>query len=102
MADFGILTLCISLNSSQMCAYFCKDLVTGYWLYLVKILFPTVIRFQIDFIIHTLLLWAWPHVKFVYMAHVAKFINVSYNFNAQRIMVKTTWKLDRSWSGIFA
>ena len=26
MADFETLTLCISLNSSQMCTYFCKDL----------------------------------------------------------------------------
>ena len=26
MVDFKILTLCISLNSSQLCTYFCKDL----------------------------------------------------------------------------
>ena len=30
MADFETLTLFISKNSSQMCSYFCKDLVTGY------------------------------------------------------------------------
>ena len=36
MADFETLTLRISLNSSQMCTYFCKDLVTGYGLHLVK------------------------------------------------------------------
>ena len=51
MADFETLTLCISLNSSQMRTYFCKGLVTG---------------FQTDFITHNLLLWAWRHVKFVY------------------------------------
>ena len=28
MADFETLILCISLNSSQICTYFCKDLVT--------------------------------------------------------------------------
>ena len=36
MADFEILTLFISLNSSQLCTYFGKDLVTGYFLKLVK------------------------------------------------------------------
>ena len=29
MADFEQLTLCISVNSSQICIYFCKDLVKG-------------------------------------------------------------------------
>ena len=29
MVDFKILTPCISLNSSQMCTHFYKDLVTG-------------------------------------------------------------------------
>ena len=64
MADFETLTLCISLNSRQMCAYFCKDLAAGYCLDLVK---KTVIRFDIDFATHTLLLWALHHVKFVYI-----------------------------------
>ena len=36
MTDFEKLTLCIRMNSSQMCAYFCKDVVTGYCLYLLK------------------------------------------------------------------
>ena len=36
MADFEILTICISLHSDQMCIYFSKDLVTWYCLYLVK------------------------------------------------------------------
>ena len=36
MEDFEALTLCISLNQSEMCAYFCKDLVTGHCLYLVN------------------------------------------------------------------
>ena len=37
ITHFETLTLCISLNSSQMCTHFCKDLVTGYFcLYLVK------------------------------------------------------------------
>ena len=36
MADFQTLNLCISLNLSHMCTYFCKDLLTGYCLYLVK------------------------------------------------------------------
>ena len=45
MAGFETLTFCISQNSSQMCTYFCKDLFTGYCLYLVKIRFPTVVRF---------------------------------------------------------
>ena len=36
MADFETLAHCISLNSSQMCTYFCKDYVTGCCLYLVK------------------------------------------------------------------
>ena len=66
MADFETLTLCISLNSSQMCSYVCKHLVTGYCLYLLKFWFPAVIRFQIDFVTHTLLLWAWHYVKLVY------------------------------------
>ena len=30
------LTLYMSQSSSEMCTYFCKDLVTGYCLYLVK------------------------------------------------------------------
>ena len=30
MADFETLTAFISLNSSQMCTHYCKDLVTGY------------------------------------------------------------------------
>ena len=34
--DFVTLTLCISLTSNKMCTYFCKDLVTGYCLYLVE------------------------------------------------------------------
>ena len=38
MADLETLTLYISLNSSQMCTYFCKELVIMYCLYLVKIL----------------------------------------------------------------
>ena len=50
MGDFATLTLSISLNSSQMCTYSCKDLVTGYCLCLVKIQFLTVIRFKIKFI----------------------------------------------------
>ena len=33
---FWNLTNCISLNSSQRCIYFCKDLVTGYCLYLTE------------------------------------------------------------------
>ena len=53
MADFEALTLCIFLNSSQMCTYFCKDLVTGYCLYFIKIRLPTVISSQIDFISQT-------------------------------------------------
>ena len=36
MADFETFILCVSWNSSQMCTYFCKDLVTGYCLCLVK------------------------------------------------------------------
>ena len=56
MVDFETLTLWIFSNQSKMCDYFCKDLVTGYCLYLVKDLFSTVIRFQIDFVTHTLLL----------------------------------------------
>ena len=35
-AKIGTLTLRISLNSNQLCAYFCKDLVTKCCLYLVK------------------------------------------------------------------
>ena len=31
-----------------------------------KIWFSTIIGFQIDFITHTLLLWAWHHMKFMY------------------------------------
>ena len=27
IADFGCLTLCISLKSNQMCIYFCKDFI---------------------------------------------------------------------------
>ena len=50
-----------------MCTYFlqgvsCKVLS----LCMKKIGFPTVIRFQIDFITHTLLLLVWRHMKFVY------------------------------------
>ena len=30
MVDFEKLALSISLNSNQICTYFCKDLVTGY------------------------------------------------------------------------
>ena len=40
IADFEILTNCLCLNSSQMFTYFCKDLVTGYCLYLVKSSIP--------------------------------------------------------------
>ena len=36
MAEFETLILCISLNTSQMCTYFHRDLNTGYCLYLVK------------------------------------------------------------------
>ena len=36
MVNFETLTLCMSLNSSQICTYFCKDLVRGFCLYLVK------------------------------------------------------------------
>ena len=36
MADFKTLTLSISLNSSQMCTYFRKDVVTDYCLCLIK------------------------------------------------------------------
>ena len=36
MVDFEILTLSVSLNSSEMCTYICKDLVTWFRLYLVK------------------------------------------------------------------
>ena len=36
MAEFETLTLCISLKSSQMCTYFCKNLIKGYCLYLAK------------------------------------------------------------------
>ena len=56
MADFETLIFCVSLISSEMC----KDLVTGYSLYLARksSRFPINIRFQIDFINHTLLLWA--------------------------------------------
>ena len=36
MADLETLTVCTSLNSSQVCASFCRDLVTGFCLYLVK------------------------------------------------------------------
>ena len=44
MADFEILTLCISLNSRQIDAHFARTLmVTFYCLYLVKIRFGTVI-----------------------------------------------------------
>ena len=51
MMDFETFTPCTYLNSIQMCTYFCKDLVTEYCLYLVKIRFPTLVRFEIDFII---------------------------------------------------
>ena len=51
MADFETLILHISLDSSQIFAHFCKDLVTGYCLYLEKIRFLTVIRFQIDLLL---------------------------------------------------
>ena len=40
MAEFETLTLCISLNSSPMWTYFCKDLVTEYCLYLIKKMIP--------------------------------------------------------------
>ena len=40
MADFETLILRISLNASQMYTYFCKHIVTGYCLYLVKISIP--------------------------------------------------------------
>ena len=58
MADFETLTLCISLNSSQMSTYFGKDLVTG----ILSIPYtefdsPTAIRFQVGLITHTLFLW---------------------------------------------
>ena len=53
MADVETLTLCVSLNSNQMCTYFYKDLVTGYFLYLLKNSIPNC--FQIDFITYTLL-----------------------------------------------
>ena len=36
MADFETLSLCISLNSSKVCTYFFKDLVTGYCLCRLK------------------------------------------------------------------
>ena len=36
MEDFEILNFCISLNSSQMCTHFFKDLVIRYFLYLVR------------------------------------------------------------------
>ena len=58
MADFETFTLCNSSDPSQMSTYFWKDLVTGSRLYMVKIRFPTVIYFLIDFITHTLLMWA--------------------------------------------
>ena len=65
MADLEILTLCISFNISQCALIFArtqlKGIVCTWW----KIQFSTAIRFQIDFISHTLLLWAWYHVKFV-------------------------------------
>ena len=38
MVDFETFTLCISLNSSQMCAYFRKEFVTGYCLYEASVL----------------------------------------------------------------
>ena len=38
MADFNTLNLRISPNSSQICICFCKDLVAGYCLFLVKYL----------------------------------------------------------------
>ena len=57
MADLETLTPSVSLNSSQMYTFFCKDLTTGYCLYIEKIRVLTAIRFQIDFITHTLLLW---------------------------------------------
>ena len=41
MVDFEILTLCVSLNSSQVCTYFCKDLLVRYCLYLVKKSIPS-------------------------------------------------------------
>ena len=66
MADFETLTLCISLNSSQMCTYFCKDSVTEYCPYLARNSIATVIHFRTDFITHTLLLLAFCHMKFVY------------------------------------
>ena len=45
MADFETLALCISLISSQICIYFWKDLVTGYYLYLVTIPIPNCYQF---------------------------------------------------------
>ena len=36
MADAETLIFCISLNSNQICTYFCKDLVTGYCLHLIE------------------------------------------------------------------
>ena len=63
MADYENLTLYIFLNSSQMCTYFCKDIVIGYCLYLAEN--SILNRYQIDFITHTLSLWAWCHVKLI-------------------------------------
>ena len=55
MAGFESLILCISPNSSQMCTYFCKDLVTGYFLSLAKNSIRNRFSFQIDFTTHTLI-----------------------------------------------
>ena len=46
MADFETLTLCISLNSSQMCTYFCKDLVTECCPHIVKNSIPNRLPFS--------------------------------------------------------
>ena len=73
IADFENFTLFISLNSGQMCTYFCKYFVTGHCLYLVKILFQTVIRFQTDFNTHTLLLWSRGHVKMCVLTSMAPY-----------------------------
>ena len=47
MADFDTLPLCFSIsNSSQMHTYYCKNLVTGYSLYLVKKSIPDRYQFS--------------------------------------------------------
>ena len=57
MADFEILTLCVSLTSSKMCTSFCKELVTRYCLYLVKRSIPSRHVSKFDFITHNWLLY---------------------------------------------